>query len=67
MRTEAEIRKVGMQALIDSLGLIEAERFMMSISRDKLDYTNWRRNNLPAMSLDALARAANATMNESQT
>ena len=54
----------GMQALIGSLGLVEAERFMAAVSRDKLNYTEWRRNGLPTMSLDALAQAANAVADE---
>ena len=60
MRTEAEIRMQGMQVLINSLGLIEAERFMVAISRDRFDYTNWRRHGLPSMSIEALAQAANS-------
>ncbi len=59
MRTDAEIRMAGMQALINTLGLVEAECFMMSVSRDRLNYTEWRRHGLPEMSLDALAQAAN--------
>ena len=62
MRTEAEIRMQGMQVLISALGLVEAERFMVAISRDRFDYTNWRRHGLPSMSIDALAQAANASM-----
>ena len=59
MKTEAEIRMAGMQALISSLGLVEAERFMVAVSRDRLNYTEWQRNGLPAMSLNVLAQAAN--------
>lgn len=59
MKTDMEIRMTGMQALINALGLIEAERFMMSVSRDRFNYTEWRRHGLPEMSIDALAQAAN--------
>lgn len=59
MKTEAEIRMTGMQALINALGLVEAERFMIAISRDRFDYTEWRRHGLPEMSLNALAQEAN--------
>jgi len=59
MKTEAEIRMTGMQALISALGLVEAERFMMAVSRDRFNYTEWRRQGLPEMSLEALADAAN--------
>jgi len=59
MKTDMEIRMTGMQALINALGLIEAERFMMSVSRDRFNYTEWRHHGLPEMSIDALAQAAN--------
>ena len=61
MRTDAEIRLAGMNALIDVLGLVEAERFIASVSRDRFDYTEWRRAHLPVMELDALAASANLT------
>ena len=55
MRTEAEIRMQGMQVLISALGLVEAERFMVAISRDRFDYTDWRRHGLPSMPIEVLA------------
>ncbi len=58
MRTDAEIRLVGMNALIDVLGLVEAERFIAAVSRDRFDYTEWRRQGLPRMGLEELAQAA---------
>ena len=59
MRTDAEIRLAGMSALIDVLGLVEAERFIAAVSRDRFDYTEWRRQGLPRMGLDELAKSAN--------
>jgi hypothetical protein len=59
MKTEAEIRMTGMQALIGALGLVEAERFLAVVSRDKFDYTQWRQTGLPPMSLQDLAQQAN--------
>ena len=59
MKTEAEIRMTGMQALIGALGLVEAERFLAAVSRDKFDYTEWRRSGLPQMTLHDIATAAN--------
>lgn len=59
MKTDAEIRLQGMQALIGSLGLVEAERFLTAISRDRFDYTDWRRHGLPHMDLAELADEAN--------
>ena len=59
MKTEAEIRMKGMQALISALGLVEAERFLVAVSRDKFDYTEWRRTGLPEIAIEELSAAAN--------
>ena len=59
MKTEAEIRMKGMQALISALGLVEAERFLAAVSRDKVDSTEWRRIGLPDMTVEEIAAAAN--------
>jgi len=59
MNTEAEIRMKGMQALIGALGLVDAERIVAAISRDRFNYTEWRRQGLPEMTLDQAAQAAN--------
>ena len=49
----------GMQALINALGLVEAERFLVAVSRDKFDYTEWRRTGLPDISIEEISTAAN--------
>ncbi len=59
MKTDAEIRMQGMQALIGSLGLVEAERFLTALSRDRFDYTEWRRDGLPQLDIEELAHEAN--------
>lgn len=59
MNTDTEIRVKGMQALIGALGLVDAERFVAANSRDRFDYTEWRRQGLPDMALQDLAVAAN--------
>jgi len=61
MKSEAEIRVAGMHALIGALGLVEAEaeRFLMAISRERFDYTEWRRHGLPDLPLNELANLAN--------
>jgi hypothetical protein len=58
MNNEAEIRMKGMQALIGALGLVDAERFMAAASRDRFNYTEWRRLGLPSLSLRELADEA---------
>ena len=59
MKTEAEIRMKGMQALISALGLVEAERFLAAVSRDRFDYTEWRRTGLPDLTIEEISVAAN--------
>jgi len=66
MRTEAEIRTTGMQALIAALGLVEAERFIAALSRDKFDYTQWRRTGLPDTDIETLTEQANQAMRQAQ-
>jgi hypothetical protein len=58
MRTDSEIRMQGMQALIGSLGLIEAERFLIAVNQDKFNYTEWRRTGLPNLSIEQIAAQA---------
>lgn len=42
MRTDAAIKQEGMNALLCSLNLVEAERFITLIKRAEFDYTDWR-------------------------
>ena len=58
MKSDAEIRQEGMRALIRSLGPVEAERFVASISKDRFNYTEWRRTALPEIDLADLSRRA---------
>lgn len=60
MRTETEIRMAGVQALLAALGPLETERFLAALSRDRFDYTEWRRHGLPDPPLPELAAEANA-------
>ena len=61
MKTETEIRAAGMNALIDALGTVEAERFIAAVSRDRFDYTEWRRTGLPALTVEQLSEVAMRT------
>jgi hypothetical protein len=45
--------------LISTLGLVEAERFVAALSRDRFNYTQWRRSGLPQMSVEDIALEAN--------
>jgi len=39
MTTEAQLRIPGLDVLIGAMGLIDAERYVAAINRDKCDYT----------------------------
>ena len=43
MRTDQLIRIEAMDALIASLGTVDAERFISMVKRDTFDYTEWQR------------------------
>ena len=59
MTTETELRLQGMKVLIDALGLVETERFLAAINREKFDYTEWRKHGLPELSINEIAARAN--------
>jgi len=42
MITDTEIKIKGIRALIESLGEVEAERFIALMQREPFDYTEWR-------------------------
>lgn len=58
--TDTEIRLTGMRALIDALGLVEAEPFMVAVSQERFNDTEWRPDHLQVVSLEELAQTATA-------
>ncbi|WP_295390746.1 hypothetical protein [uncultured Thiodictyon sp.] len=59
MTTETELRLQGMKVLIGAMGMIEAERFVAAINRERFNYTQWRQQGLPELSIDEIAARAN--------
>ncbi|MGZ0077530.1 hypothetical protein [Methylomonas sp. YC3] len=51
MKTDAEIIHSGFESIFSTLGMVDAERFIMLIKRDKFDYTQWQKQLWPNMSL----------------
>ena len=43
MITDTEIKIKGIEALINTLGEVEAERFISLVMREPFDYTKWQR------------------------
>ncbi len=44
MKTDAILRLEGMDALIEKLGKVDAERFISLITKESFDYTKWQEN-----------------------
>ena len=55
-----------MRGLIRSLGSVEAERFVASISNDRFNYTEWRRTALSETDVAELSRRAAAFSKQHQ-
>lgn len=64
--TETELRVKGYQILTDSLGIVDAERFIALVLREPFDYTKWRQNLWPNMSVEEISAAAMASRRAKQ-
>jgi len=53
--TDSELKSKCFTILAEQVGSVEMERFVMLLSRDTFDYTEWRKDNLfPNESVDSL-------------
>jgi hypothetical protein len=60
MRTDTEISYDGFSILFRYMDMIEAERFLTLIQREKFDYTHWREDLLEDLTIEEIsARAMN--------
>lgn len=66
MMTDTEIKVKGMKALSNDLGLVEAERFVSLIQRDRFDYTKWRQDLFQDMSGDQISQMATEYMKKTE-
>lgn len=63
----AVILSKAMACLMESLGLVEAERFITLIQTEAFDYTEWRKGNLfKDMTVDELSKQAMKYRREKQ-
>ena len=61
MKTDTIVKQEGMNALISKLGYVDAERFIVLISREPFDYTKWREQYLDdGLSVRELSKKAMA-------
>ena len=54
----AEIMSRGMKCLMEHLGVVEAERFVAAVIREKFDYTRWQREYFDGMSPEEISLEA---------
>ena len=64
MITDTEIRIKGLNALAESLGDVEAERFISLIQREPFDYTKWRQGLDEELSIEEISKRAMAVSNK---
>jgi hypothetical protein len=58
MKTDTLIRNEGMEILVNNLGLVEAERFIMLIQKEPFDYTKWQENLFDNMTIEEISKKA---------
>ena len=58
MITDRELRIEGMHTLLNTLGAVQAERFISLMIREPFDYTTWQRTLWPDKSVREISQAA---------
>jgi hypothetical protein len=56
--TDTEVKQKGLDALMDALGEVDAERFITLLNRDPFDYTQWQKNLFENMSVSQISSKA---------
>jgi len=52
------IMERGMRSLVDSLGEVDAERFITRLIREPFDYTKWQRDLFEGMTIEEISNEA---------
>ena len=58
MASDIEIMNGGINCLLEKLGVVETERFIAVINREKFDYTEWQRQRFDNISSEEFNEAA---------
>ncbi len=58
MKTDSEIMNIGFESIYSCLGMVDAERFIALLKRDKFDYTEWQRKLWPDETVESLSEKA---------
>jgi len=59
MISDAVIKQKGFEVLKEKLGIVEMERFILLINREKFDYTKWRKDLFEDMDIADLSEKEN--------
>ena len=52
------IMEKGMRSLVETLGEVDAERFITRLIREPFDYTKWQRDLFDSMSIEEISNEA---------
>ena len=58
MRTDTEIKMLGLEILNNHLGMVETEKFVALIQRERFDYKKWRKNLFKGLDGNEISRRA---------
>lgn len=58
IRTDTVVKNDGMKALLETLGKVDAERFISLIIKEPFDYTKWQNDLFTNLSIKELSNAA---------
>lgn len=58
MRADSIIKKEGFKALMEKLDTVETERFVALLSRERFDYTEWRKTLFEELTVEELSKKA---------
>lgn len=58
MKMDTVLRQEGMDALIEKLGKVDAERFISLIIKEPFDYTKWQENLFEGITVRELSEKA---------
>lgn len=58
MRNDTVIKHEGFNAIINKLDIVEVERFITILNRERFDYTEWRKTLWEDLSIEELSERA---------
>ena len=64
---DTEIKLRGFELLSQNMGLVDAERFICLIQRERFDYTKWRQTLFEGVSGEEISRRAMAFRGSTKT